>query len=288
MDNKEIFKDVHIMSLDTIFNENAIVLSNKTGIEFIKSFEPIEKHIYIVFGGHKYPVELIKKQEEMNYNFGYIILNSESQLSDVIRNKYYIFLMKKNIVYNYSSGVADYLNETHSIKNYSYFFFDFMKLNNEIKLYDYTFIGSRSLNREKILNDLKKEFPYKSFYINFDWDNKNPLSIKTILSKTKYLLNIPFYENDNNLEIHRIHNGLSAGCQVVSIKSGNEDTDNFYDEYIYFTDDFIKFFKSHEVKKKKDYDELTKLLSGKWLIHNMFILKKIVDTRFKKNSRYTI
>jgi hypothetical protein len=277
MENKEVFKNVYIMSLDPIFNENAICLSHKTGIEFIKSFEPKSNDLYIVFGAHTKTVELFVKQNELNFTFGYIILNSESQFSDVMRNKYYIELMKKNIVFNYSSGIADYLFETHHIKNYSYFFFDFMKINTDVeRKYDYTFIGSRSQSREKILNELQIAFPHKRFYIDFEWKHKTPFSIKNIFNESKYVLNIPFYENDNNLEIHRIHNALSAGCQVVSFKSGNDDTDNFYDDYIYFTEDFIKFFKSHEVKQKKNYDELTRGLSSKWLIHNMFIIKKLI------------
>ena len=73
--------------------------------------------------------------------------------------------------------------------------------------------------------------------------------------KAKWVINIPYYENDNNLETHRIHNALSAGCNVVSFKSGDKNTDEFYEDYIYFSDNLVEFFKSHEVKEKKNYEE---------------------------------
>ena len=279
MENKNILKNCYIMSLDSIFNESALCFSHKTGLPYIKDFQPKENDFYFVFGGHKYPLELLSKQHELNYNFTYIILNSESQLSDVMRNKFYIDLMKKNIVFNYSCSVADYLLETHEIKNYSYFFFDF--IHNQIeteKKYDYTFIGSYSVHRQEIINQLKSSYPHKRFYIDFEWKNKIPMELKKVLKESEYVLNIPYYLNDNNLETHRINNALSCDCQVVSFKSGNEDTDKFYEDYIYFTDNLNDFFKCHEIKKKKSYTELIRGLSMKWNTHNLFILKKLIET----------
>ena len=39
----------------------------------------------------------------------------------------------------------------------------------------------------------------------------------------------------------------------------------------------IEFFKSHDVNDKKDYQHLINGLSGKWLVHNAFIIKKIKE-----------
>ena len=275
----EKFENVKIMCLNHIFNENAICMSNKLNIEYIVKFEPKPKDFYIVFGGHTKPIELLSKQEELNYSFGYIILNSESQDAEVMKNKYYIDLMKKNIVFNYSSNVADFLLDTYNIKTYSYYFFDFMISKPVVpRRYDYLFIGSKNDNRVKCLDALKMQFPCKNIYIDYEWSHKSAESMKQILSQTEWVINIPYYDNHGNLETHRINNALSCGCQVVSLKSGNEDTDNFYSDYIYFTDDFVSFFKSHEVKEKKSYETLIRGLSSKWNTHNLWIFKKVNET----------
>ena len=90
-------------------------------------------------------------------------------------------------------------------------------------------------------------------------------------------MNIPYYQDDQNLESHRINNAMSVGCQVVSFKSDDKDTDDFYEDYIYFSNNLVEFFKSHEVKEKKNYQMLINGLSGKWLVHNAFIIKKIKE-----------
>ena len=274
----EKFDNVKIVCLHTLFNENALCLSNKYNIEYLVDFQPKENHFYIIFGGHERPVELLNIQLNQTFKFWYIILNSESQKSHLLRNKYYIELMKKNVVFNYSSGVAEYLLETYDIKTYSYFFFDFMMSNlEEERIYDYVFIGSPNENRLKLIDELKQSFPGKNIYVDFEGKYQSASSMKHLLSKTKWLLNIPFYENDSNLETHRIHNGLSCGCQVVSFKSGDTDTDTFYNDYIYFTDNLVDFFKSHEVKEKKKYTDLIRGLSAKWGTHNLFIINKMID-----------
>jgi hypothetical protein len=274
----EVLTNVYIITLDPIFSENAICLSNKLGLEIVKDFKPKSKDLYIVFGAHLKSVELLKIQKDLSFSFGYIILNSESQKSHFLLNKYYLELMRKNVVFNYSHGVAEYLKKDLDIKTYSYFFFEFMSMNKaEDREYDILFIGSKTKHREEQIACLKEAFPYKKFYIDFEQSHRCAQSMKDILNKSKWVLNIPYYENDGNLETHRINNALSCGCDVVSFKSGDSDTDEFYGDYIYFSDDLVSFFKCHEVKEKKSYNHLIKGLSGKWLVHNGFIIKKLKE-----------
>lgn len=274
----EVLKNVYVMTLNSVFNEPAICYANKLNLQIIKDFNPQPKDLYIVFGGNEKPLELLNKQIELNFSFGYILMNSESQKSHFIKNKYYLQLLKKNIVFNYSHGIADYLKNELQINTFSYFFFEFMK-DDEVKEreYDYLFIGSQTEFRKKEIAYLREAFPLKKFYVDFEWNHRSPQSMKEILKKAKWVLNIPYYENDGNLESHRINNALSAGCQVVSFKSGDKNTDEFYDDYIYFSDNLVEFFKSHTVKEKKNYEHLIRGLSAKWITHNAFIINKIKE-----------
>ena len=79
-----------------------------------------------------------------------------------------------------------------------------------------------------------------------DWSLTEPIKIKEKLSEAKYVLNIPYYTK-NSLETHRINNALSCGADVVSLNSKDAQVDAYYNGYIYFTDDLIKFSK---MKKK--------------------------------------
>jgi len=86
----EVLKDVYVITLDPIFNENAICFANKMGFKIINDFQPKPKELYVVFGAHIKSPELLQIQKNLNFSFGYIILNSESQKSSVISNKYYL------------------------------------------------------------------------------------------------------------------------------------------------------------------------------------------------------
>ena len=92
---------VKIITLHPIFNESAIILSKRLNLEIIKDFEPCKNEIYIVYGAHEKAIELLTYQKNSEYSYGYIILNSEQPSSNQLKNKYYIELMKKNIVFDY-------------------------------------------------------------------------------------------------------------------------------------------------------------------------------------------
>ncbi len=233
----EIVSEIKIISGHAIFNENAVVLSKKFGWALEKEFNPKPKDLYIVFGGHEMAHHLLEIQYRLNNTFGFVVMNSEQPDSQFMKNKYYISLMKRNVVMDYNTLSANYLKETYDIKVLSYYYFEFMKFNLETneRPYDVCFIGSKNERREKILKELQEQYPDLNFYIDFDWSHKNSDSLTKILHQCKLVLNIPYYDK-NALETHRIHKSLACGCKVISLPSADEDTNKFYKDYITITD----------------------------------------------------
>ena len=263
---------VKIISGNSIFNENAVVMSKKFGWKLESDFDPQPNDLYIVLGAHELAHPLLEAQIRKNNSFGYIILNSEQMHSQFIKNKYYISLMKKNIVCDYNTLTSQFLKETFNIKVLSYFFFEFMKFDVERKdrIYDVCFIGSRTPKREKMLKDLQEQYPELSFYIDFDWKHKNSESLTQILNECKVVLNIPYY-NDNALETHRIHKALACDCKVISHPSSDEDANEFYKKYITITDKIDLSIEGIE----PNYEDLIKVLSSKFNPHLLFIIEHI-------------
>jgi len=262
---------IKVISGNSIFNENVLVLSQKFGWSLEKEFDPQPKDLYIVLGAHELAHQLLEIQIRKNNSFGYIILNSEQIESQFMKNKYYISLMKKNVVFDYNTLTANFLKETFDIKVLSYFFFEFMKFDiKKERIYDIAFIGSRSPNREKILKELQEKYPNLNFYIDFDWKHKNSDSLTQILHECKVVLNIPYY-NDNALETHRIHKALACGCKVISMPSSDEDANGFYKDYITITDDMDLSIDGIEPA----YEKLVSTLSQKFNPHLLFVIEQI-------------
>ena len=265
---------IKIISGHSIFNENAIVLSQKFKWKLETNFDPQPNDLYIVFGAHELAHQLLEVQFRKNNSFGYIIMNSEQTESQFFKNKYYISLMKRNIVFDYNTLTTEYLKENHGIKVLSYFFFEFMKFNIETndRPYDVAFIGSKNERRETLIQDLQKKHPDLKFYVDFEWKHKNADSLTKILQQCKVVLNIPYYEN-NPLETHRIHKALACGCEVISLKSVDEDANEFYKDYITITDDISSCLVDGVVKGSPlSYEELIKNLSQKFNPHMCFII----------------
>jgi len=263
---------IKIISGNAIFNENAVVMSKKFGWALETNFDPQPKDLYIVLGAHELAYQLLEVQIRKNNSFGFIIMNSEQIESQFLKNKYYISLMKKNIVCDYNTLTAQYLKETHNIKVLSYFFFEFMKFNLERKdrPYDVCFIGSRTPKREKVLKDLQEKYTDLSFYVDFDWSHKNSDSLTQILNECKVVLNIPYYK-DNAIESHRIHKALSCGCKVISHPSSDNDANEFYSKYITITDNIDLSIEGIE----PNYEDLIKELSSKFYPHLTFVINEI-------------
>jgi len=249
-------------------------LSQKFKWKLETDFDPQPNDLYIVYGAHELAHQLLEVQFRKNNSFGYIIMNSEQTESQFFKNKYYLSLMKRNIVFDYNTLTTEYLKENHGIKVLSYFFFEFMKFNIETndRPYDVAFIGSKNERRETLIQDLQKKHPDLKFYVDFEWKHKNADSLTKILQQCKVVLNIPYYEN-NPLETHRIHKALACGCEVISLKSVDEDANEFYKDYITITDDISSCLVDGVVKGSPlSYEELIKNLSQKFNPHMCFII----------------
>ena len=277
---------IKIISAHSIFNENAIVLSQKFKWKLETDFDPQPNDLYIVYGAHELAHQLLEVQFRKNNSFGYIIMNSEQTESQFLKNKYYLSLMKRNIVFDYNTLTTEYLKENHGIKVLSYFYFEFMKCKDSVpttlidevkgepirRIYDVCFIGSKNERREKLIQDLQEKHPDLKFYVDFEWKHKNADSLTKILQQCKVVLNIPYYEN-NPLETHRIHKALACGCEVISLKSADEDANEFYKDYITITDDISSCLVDGVVKGSPlSYEELIKNLSQKFNPHMCFII----------------
>ena len=263
---------IKIISGHAIFNENAVVMSKKFGWSLEKEFNPKPKDLYIVFGAHEMAHHLLEIQYRLNNTFGYVIMNSEQRDSQFMKNKYYVSLMKRNIVCDYNTLSANYLKETFDIKVLSYFYFEFLQFNLETneRQYDVCFIGSKTERREKIIQGLQEQYPDLKFYVDYDWSHKNSDSLTKILHQCKVVLNIPYY-NLNALETHRINKALACGCKVISHPSSDEDANKFYKDYITITDDIDLSIEGI----KPDYENLISNLSKRFNGHLLFVINEI-------------
>jgi hypothetical protein len=280
---------IKIICGHSIFIENAIVISKKYGFTLETDFKPEKQDIYIVLGAHEISHFLIEIQERNNFNFGFIILNSEQPNSQFFKNKFYLKLLKANVVFDYSDLNVDYLRDKLKIKVFSYFFFDFMNFEiNTERIYDVVFIGSKNQLREDIYNNLKNTFSNLNILFDFDWNYKNANKLTELLHKTKLILNIPYYEK-NSLETHRINKALACGCDVISYKSHDVEANKYYDDYIFFSEtneknliEEIKNYFELTTNNKKKYIDLIKDLNSKITPNFLFCIDKIKDSFLKK------
>jgi hypothetical protein len=216
---------------------------------------------------------LLEVQYRKNSSFGYIILNSEQTNSQFFKNKFYLQLMKRNVVCDYNTITPEWLKQ-HDIKVFSYFYFEFMKFNiDTTREYDVVFVGTPNPKRTALYEKIKDKY---NVYFDFEWKHKASDALTTLYHKAKVVVNMPYYE-ENALETHRINKALACGCQVVSIKSTDEDANQFYDDYVYFCDDLEegleKYFKG--LPPKKTYEELVKGLSQKMAPHFLFVIQQV-------------
>lgn len=263
---------MNILVFNEIFSENASILSAQTNIDIISDFEAIENHTYIIYGAHEVALNLYMIQKE--HKVKYIILNSESEQSDFLRNKFYITLLKNNYVFNYSKYNSNYLLNALKISTYGFYNFEFKIINKEKEReFKIGFIGKENKRRLNILSDLSKT---NKCYIDFNNKNMNPNNMKHTLLNCEWLVNIPYYTH-KNFEQHRVNNALSCGCKVVSLcESMDEETRKLYEPYIYITDDLTKFFNKIPDEPKLKYIDL--INNEKWIDTNNFnnwMFKKI-------------
>ena len=273
---------IKIISCHSIFNENALVLSQKYEWKIEKDFDPKPNDLYIVFGGHEMAHQLLEIQYRKNSSFGYIILNSEQIHSQFFKNKFYLKLMKQNVVCDYNAITPDWLKE-HDIKVFSYFYFEFMKFNIETnREYDIVFVGTPNPKRTALYEKIKDKY---NVFFDFNWQHASSDKLTTLYHKAKVVINIPYYEQ-NALESHRINKALACGCDVISLKSCDEEANAFYNDYVYFCDDIEdgldRYFKG--LPPKKNYEELIKVLSQKVAPHFLFVIKQVHSRLLSLNN----
>lgn len=264
---------IKIISCHPVFNENALVLSQKYQWSLEKDFDPQPNDLYIVYGAHEMAHQLLEVQYRRNSSFGYIVLNSEQIHSQFFKNKFYLQLMKRNVVCDYNAITPDWLKE-HDIKVFSYFYFEFMKFNLETnREYDVVFVGTPNPKRTALYEKIKDKY---NVFFDFNWQHSSSDKLTTLYHKAKVVVNLPYYEQ-NALETHRINKALACGCAVVSLKSCDEDANTFYDDYVYFCDDLEegleKYFNG--LPPKKTYEELIKALSQKVAPHFLFVIQQV-------------
>ena len=265
---------IKIICGHSIFNENALCMSNKFNWKLETDFAPKPNDLYIVFGAHEISHQLLQMQYKYNSCFGYVILNSEQVESQFFKNKYYLKLMKSNVVCDYNSLTPEFLKEKHDIKVFSYFFFEFMKFNVDTEReYDVVFVGSVCDKRLGLYKKLKETYPDLNIYFDMDWEHKSSEKLTDLLHKAKVVLNIPNYKN-NALETHRINKALACGCDVISLRSSEDDANKFYDDYVTFTDDIVAEV-GKTLSPKKGYEELVKALSQKINPHFLFVISQV-------------
>lgn len=239
---------IHIVNLNLIFAENAYCLSQRLGIDVIKDFVPHAGHTYIIFGAHEQSQVLAQIP-----NVKFIIINTEPPQSDHLRNKYYLQLMKSNVVLDYHPISTAYLKSL-GIRVLCQYKFEFMqpdvplqhKTDGGDPLPYILFVGSPSPRRIAIYNKLVERYPNKNIVFEMNWNHKHPQAMTALLQSAKYVLNIPFFDS-KILETHRINKALACGCQVVSLYSGDKETDTDYEKYIHFTHDLFEFFDSVDI-----------------------------------------
>ena len=72
-----MYMSIKIISCHPVFNENAVVLSQKFNWKLEHEFDPQAGDIYLVLGGHEMAHQLLEAQLRKNASYGYIIMNIE-------------------------------------------------------------------------------------------------------------------------------------------------------------------------------------------------------------------
>jgi hypothetical protein len=167
-------------------------------------------------------------------------------------------LVQKNALLDWSRYNVERIKSKLKTKVYSFYFFDFIvpELTEwEDRPIDFFFCGAGSDDRKKLLNQFQKDNPTANIEIDFNYTYINPMVLVEKLKKVKYVINLPFYE-DNCLETHRIHRALSAGCEVISLYSKDAFMNKQYEPYVHFVRDLRDFTLLLEQERKGDFTAL--------------------------------
>jgi hypothetical protein len=210
----------------------------------------------VVFGAHEQADKLFFIQELKKIH--YILIQTEQYPSKVFDNKYYMELIQKHALLDWSRYNVERIKSKLSTKVYAFYFFDFMIPDIpewDSRPIDFFFCGAGNEARKKILAEFQKSNPNSTYEFDFNYSYINPVLLVEKLKKVKYVLNLPFYE-ENSLETHRIHRALSAGCEVVSLYSKDTYMNKQYEPYVHFVKDLNDFTLLLEQEKKGDFVKL--------------------------------
>jgi len=247
---------MYVVSFHSIFNENAIILANRLKIPFITDLNPQDGDIIVVFGAHEQSDKLFLIQEIKRIH--YIVIQTEQFPSQVFDNKYYMELIQKNALLDWSRYNVERIKSKLSTKVYSFYFFDFMVPDIsdwDDRPIDFFFCGAKNDDRKKWLEDFQKDNPTATIEVDFNYAYINPLVLVEKLKKVKYVVNLPFYQ-DNSLETHRINRALSAGCEVVSLYSKDPFMNKQYEPYVHFVKELNDFTLLLEQERKGNFEDL--------------------------------
>lgn len=218
---------MEIINFSKYFVENVDYLSTELNIPIVYKLEPNKE--YIVFSAHDAAKELLEFQ--IRNNTTYLIYQSENIESSFFKNNYYIELLKRNRVCQYSVYTATKCKELYNIDCAGYFQFQYKPLNLNLKRdIDILFFGTMTQKRYNILREIQNRFPKLIIEIACDAFGS---VLDKLLNRSKYVLNISAYEN-SVLETHRINKALSCGCEVISNLSVDEKMNQKYNPHIFF------------------------------------------------------
>ena len=217
---------------------------------------PQDGDIIIVFGAHEQADKLAFIQELKKIK--YILIQTEQFPSKVFDNKYYMELVQKNALLDWSRYNVEKIKSKLATKVYDFYFFDFMSPDVpdwEERPIDFFFCGAASNERKKMLEEFQKSNPSSKIEVDLNYSYINPIAMIEKLKKVKYVINLPFYE-ENSLETHRIHRALSAGCEVVSLYSKDAFMNKQYEPYVHFVKELNDFTLLLEQERKGNFSEL--------------------------------
>ena len=215
-----------IICFSKYFVENAFMMSKELNIPIVYKLEP--NKCYGVYSSHDCSKELLEGHIKDNIKF--IIYQTENIESVFFKNKYYIELLKRNTVLQYSPYTATKCKELYNIDCKGYFNFSYEKKSREIKRdIDILFFGCITKKRYDILKEIQNHFNL-NIVATGDAFNED---LENLLFRSKYVINISAYDN-SVLETHRINKALALGCKVISNYSADGKMNAKYKEYVVF------------------------------------------------------
>ena len=244
---------MYIVSFHLIFNENANALAQRLGVPFIQDMKPKPNDIIIVFGAHECADKLAAIQA--NIPLHYIIIQSEQFNGKAFDNKFYVQLIKNNVILDFSKENIKRLKQHLSTPVYSLYFYDFFQTESppfDARPIDFFFCGAPSPERKKALHEFQLVNPNYTYEIDFSYSYVNPAELTEKMKQVKYVLNVPYYK-ENALETHRINRAISLGCQVVSLPSFDKEMNVRYEPYIHIVPRLTDFSLLLEIEPKGTY-----------------------------------